>query len=194
MPATAEQVKVHSFYSRGRNEKIIRRPLTMAATAMGQQVKLQDRVAYDFAPNGRLELREGQDGLPDGPIDPATGERTVQDALTWITAGYMDAHGHFGPHPGLNVRFWHEGHEPDRPLPTENDFLELLTGHVIALEVAPIEVLLAQERETHNRAVLVQAAERALAQVTATREEMDKAAADFVAPTKAAKEKPPPAA
>lgn len=185
MSATAEQVKVHSFYSRGRLEKLIRQPLLMAETLTGRQVKQQDRVAYDFAPNGRLEVREGQDRLADGPLDLETGEFAVQDALTWLTSGYKHADGSYGPHPGLNVRFWHEGHEPDRPLPTEDDFLELLTGHAIALEAAPIEVLLATERETHNRTVLVKAAERALAQVVATREEMDKAAG---------KGKPPPAA
>lgn len=190
MPATAEQVKVHSFYSRGRNEKLIRQPMLMLETAAGRQIKQQDRVAYDFAPNGKLAVREGQDMLADGPIDPATGEPRMQDALTWLTSGYKGVYGDYGPHPGLNVRFWHEGHEPDRPLPTENDFLELLTAHTITLDVAPIEVLLSQENETHKRPVLVGAAERALGQVRATLAELERREAEAAAP----KGKPPPAA
>jgi hypothetical protein len=161
MSATAEQVKVHQFYSRGRLERLVRRPLDFAELASGRRIKTQERVLYDFGPNGRLEIRDGQDMLADGPVDPATGEPTMQDALAWLMA-----------HPLLNERFWCEGREPGRPLPTENDFLELLTGHVIALEAAPIEVLLASERASHDRRMLIDAAERALSQVLATREEL----------------------
>lgn len=163
MPATAQQqeVQTHSFYSRGRMERLVRQPLDFTELATGRRMRSQERVAYDFGPDGRLEIRDGQDILPDGPTDPETGEPTRQDALAWLMA-----------HPLLNTRFWREGYEPGRPLPTENDFLELLTGHVIALEAAPIEVLLASERESHNRRLLIDAAQRALGQVQATLEEI----------------------
>lgn len=167
MPATAEKTQEHKFYSRGRNERLIRQPLTMLQTAMGPQIKQQDRVDYDFAPDGRLTLRAGQDRRQDGPPDPETGELTWQDAVTWLTAGYKDQHGDYGPHPQLNVRVWHEGHEPDRPLPTEPDFMAIITDAAVELAEEPIVVALETERGSHNRPALVQAAERALEQVRA---------------------------
>jgi uncharacterized protein with von Willebrand factor type A (vWA) domain len=159
MSAVAQGVKVHTFYSRGRGEKLIRQPLLLAETALGRQIKQQERVAYDFAPDGRLEVYEGQDRLADGPLDPETMQPTVQDAVAWLTS-----------HPLLNERFWHEGHEPGRLLPTEDDFLGLLAEHTALLQAEPIQVMLEQERSTHARSVLLGACERALAAIDATRE------------------------
>jgi hypothetical protein len=159
MSAVAQGVKTHKFYSRGRGEKLIRQPLTMIETALGRQIKQQERVAYDFAPDGRLEVYEGQDMLADGPVDPETLRPTEQDAVAWLTS-----------HPLINERFWHEGHEPGRPLPTEEDFLGLLSQHTALLEAEPIVVMREQERETHARSVLLEACERALAAIDATRE------------------------
>lgn len=95
--------------------------------------------------------------LPDGPLDPVTGELTLQDALAWLTA-----------HPLLNERFWHDGHEPGRPLPTDSDFLGMLTEHTALLQSEPIEVMLEQERATHARTLLLEACERALTTIAAT--------------------------
>lgn len=39
-------------------------------------------IAYQFV-GGVLELREGQDLLPDG-LDPVTGDEVMQDAIEWI--------------------------------------------------------------------------------------------------------------
>jgi hypothetical protein len=150
----AVEIKTHNFYSRGRAEKLIRQPAAETYTALGAKVPVQSSVYYDFAPDGRLEIREGQDMLPDGPVDPATGERTMQDAVAWLSS-----------HPLLNTRFWHEGHEPGRPLPTEDDFLAIITDAAAALEREPIVVALEQERGSHNRPMLVKAAERALVRV-----------------------------
>ncbi len=154
MPATAEQTTTHSFYSRGRNELLIRRPLQFIETATGPRLKTQDRVVYDFSPDGRLDVREGQDRLADGPRDPETGEPSVQDAIAYLEA-----------HPLLNSRFWHEGYEPGRLLPTEDDFLEDVTAAVAALSVERIEALQEQEEASHNRSLLVKACTRAIKQV-----------------------------
>lgn len=159
MPATA--IQTHSFYSRGRNERLVRQPLLMQETPLGRQIKLQDAVRYDFAPDGRLEIHDGQDPIADGPLDPATGEPMVQDALAWLTT-----------HPLINTRFWHEGHEPDRLLPTEDDFMATLTDASVALESEPVQVALDLERATHNRPLLVKSAERTLATILATQAHM----------------------
>lgn len=161
MPATATEIQTHSFYSRGRNERLVRQPQVMTETPLGRQIKLQDAVRYDFAPDGRLEIREGRDPIADGPLDPATGEPTVQDALAWLTA-----------HPLINTRFWHEGHEPDRLLPTEDDFMAILTDASAALESEPVQVALELERATHNRPLLVKSAERTLTTILATQAHM----------------------
>lgn len=154
MPAAVAGIKTHKFYSRGRLEKLVRRPQVDIPTAMGTLLRQQESVSYSFAPNGHLEVHEGQDVLPDGPLDPETMQPTEQDAVAWLTA-----------HPLLNTRFWHDGHEPDRPLPIERDFLADCTQAVADLTLEPVQVLLAQELETHNRPLLVQAAEDAIAQI-----------------------------
>jgi hypothetical protein len=152
--AVETEIKTHEFYARGRHEKLVRQPAAEMHTALGAKVPVQASVFYDFAPDGHLTVREGQDLLPDGPIDPATGERSMQDAVAWLSS-----------HPLLNTRFWHDGHEPDRPLPTEDDFLAIVTDAAAALQREPIVVALEQERASHNRPVLVKTAERALARV-----------------------------
>lgn len=163
MPATAEKVQTYRLYSRGRSEKLIRQPLLLLETATGRQIKQQDRVVYDFAPDGRLEVREGQDVLADGPVDPATGEPTEQDAVAWLMS-----------HPLLNERFWVEGYEPGRPLPTERDFMAIVTQASALLQEKPIVGALEQEMATHNRPVLVAAAEDALEMIRATNAELAK--------------------
>ena len=152
--STAVETRTHEFYSRGRHERLVRQPLLNIETALGRKVLQQSRVDYDFAPDGRLTVREGQDMLPDGPIDPDTGEPTMQDALAWLTA-----------HPRLNDRFWHDGYEPGRLLPTESDFLAICTEGVADLLAEPVEVALQHERATHNRKLLVQTAEQSLAHI-----------------------------
>lgn len=155
--AVESKIETHEFYARGRNERLVRQPLLHVETALGRKIKQQDRIDYDFAPDGRLTVRDGQDLLPDGPIDPETGEPTMQDALAWLTS-----------HPLCNTRFWREGHEPGRLLPTEEDFLAICTEAVADLKAEPIMVALEQERATHNRKLLVQTAERSLAAIERT--------------------------
>lgn len=165
MPATAvkkaKQIVVHEYYSRGREEMLVRRPQVDQTTPLGKQIRLQDAVRYSFAPDGRLSVAEGQDMLADGPLDPETMELTTQDAVAWLEA-----------HPQRNVRFWEEGKEPDRPLPTEEDFLAEVTAATAGLQVEPLQELLEAERASHARPVLLKAAERAIDQVEKITAEM----------------------
>lgn len=155
MPATV--VRTYTFNSRGDEERLVRRPKVVEETTLGRQITRQEALRYEFAPQGTLTVEEGQDVLLDGPLDPVTREPTAQDALSWLRG-----------HDLFNVRFWEEGNEPDRPRPLEDDFLEEVTAAVAGLQVAPIQVLLDAERATHNRPLLVRAAERSIAQIEAT--------------------------
>lgn len=167
--ATATEVKTHTFYSRGRNERLVRQPLVRTLTAIGTQSTVQTGVRYEFAPDGWLTVREGQDMLPDGPIDE-NGQHTMQDAVAWLTS-----------HPLFNTRFWKEGEEPDRLRPTENEFFDVVTKAAAELDPAPIVVALQRERDSHNRKVLVQAGERALEQIERTKADVDAKAAKLEA-------------
>jgi hypothetical protein len=164
---TETQVKTHSFYSRGRNERLVRRaqgdPIT---TPSGVPIQQAPPVRYEFAPAGRLDIAEGQDKLQDGPYDPETGEPGWQDAVEWLTS-----------HPLLNVRFWHEGHEPDRPLPTEADFMEVITGAAADLDPERVQEALDQESASHNRPLLIATAQGALERILRTRAEIEAAQA-----------------
>lgn len=164
---TETQVKTHSFYSRGRNERLVRRaqgdPIT---TPAGVPIQQPPPVRYEFAPAGRLDVREGQDKLQDGPWDPETGEPGWQDAVAWLTS-----------HPLLNVRFWHEGHEPDRPLPTEADFMAVIMGAAADLDAERVQEALEQESASHNRPLLIATAQGTLERIQRTREEIEAAQA-----------------
>lgn len=161
--ATDTQVKTIDFYSRGDNELVYRRSPVSAFTPQGAQYTVADGVSYSFAPDGKLSLEAGQDLLPDGPVDPETREPTLRDAAAFLRA-----------HRQFNIRFWEEGREPDRPLPTEKDFYAVVTRATAVLDPEPIEAALMQERETHNRTVLLEAAEGALDTIRETRQALER--------------------
>lgn len=152
MPPKKKQIE---FYSRGRNFRVIRSHKNRVVTATGSQMDTNpDALTYEFGPHGRLTVHEGQDLRPDGAWDPETGERTMQDAATFLRS-----------RPGFNRDFFEEGAELDRPLPTEKDFSAEVTAATLQLDIPALEGLLEQERATHNREALVDQAESALEQV-----------------------------
>lgn len=170
---TAEQTKTYEFYSKSRNQRLVRRPTLFTETAVGTRILAQQGVRYEFL-DGRLTIREGQDRIADGPLGE-DGQPTLQDAYAWLTRGFLHVDGSYGPHPLLNVTLWEDGNEPDRPRPTEDEFLEVVNDALAAMSaesLVTLDVLLAKERATHNRPVLVRAAERALTTVAAVRAEM----------------------
>jgi hypothetical protein len=57
------------------------------------------------------------------------------------------------------------GNEIDRPQPTEDEFLADLTDAAISLDGEAVAALLEKERATHNRPMLVDAAERAATKI-----------------------------
>jgi hypothetical protein len=129
------------YYSKSSNLRLVRRPIIITETQMGTRQVAQQPLRYEFGPNGHLVVREGQDVLPDGP----GGE--MQDAIAWLAS-----------HPSLNEWFWRDGHEPDRALPTERDFLSTVQRALVARDVEQLKTLLVQEQGTHNRRVLMDAA------------------------------------
>jgi hypothetical protein len=113
------------------------------------------RRVYEFE-NGTLTLREGQDVYPDGPGG------VEQDAVTWLRA-----------HPEYNGRFFESGNEPDRPLPSDDDFHRNLRRHLLALDHDSVVGMLKQERETHARPVLLTAADETRREILALRAQID---------------------
>lgn len=169
--APATQIKTYSFYSRGREERLIRQGEIKAPVGpLGTLQHLRDAVRYEFGPDGRLIVEEGQDILADGPRDPVTRQPTEQDALAWLRS-----------HTQLNIRFWEEGAEPDRLLPTEEDFLEVVTEATITLNREVLLGLIAQERDSHGRPMLLKTAANALEQVDKMDAEIAAKAADEAA-------------
>jgi hypothetical protein len=139
------------YEARGRNHRLVRRPRQVIPNQFGQQVIAQEGVAYDFAPNGRLTLEEGQDPLDTGP----RGE--TEDAISWIRR-----------HAHLNVYFWEQGREPDRPLPTDEQMLERIMRAGMDLQPHRLLALIATEESTHHRQMLLNVARATLGQVLRT--------------------------
>ena len=144
--ATATQTETATFFSKHGSLRLVRQPRNIVPNALGINVEHSKGVVYQFD-KGRLDVEAGKDLLPDGPPDE-TGQPTVQDGVSWLMR-----------HPLLNADFHREGHEPDRPLPTEDVFLEAINDAAFALDEETIVQMLAQERATHNRPTLVKAAD-----------------------------------
>lgn len=138
------QAKTSEFLSRARGLRLVRRPKVQVPTALGSIQTLQDTLTYSFEPNGELQVREGQDVLADGP------EGEEQDAITWLRA-----------HPLLNDVFHEVGREPDRPLPTEEDFMASVAAATRERDPDALALLIEQEESSHGRQVLLLAAENA---------------------------------
>lgn len=138
------QAKTSEFLSRARGLRLVRRPKVQVPTALGSIQTLQDTLTYSFEPNGELQVREGQDVLADGP------EGEEQDAIAWLRA-----------HPLLNDVFHEVGREPDRPLPTEEDFMASVAAATRERNPDWLAMLVEQEESSHGRQVLLLAAENA---------------------------------
>jgi hypothetical protein len=160
MPATlqqaSKQVKQATFVARKKNLRLVRQAEDYAELVSGRRVKTQEPVRYLFGegtPPGQIVKRAGEDVLNDGPVDDDF-QPTPQDAITWLRA-----------HPLYNVEFSEIGNEIDRPQPTEDEFIEALTDAAISLDGEAVAGLLEKERATHNRPMLVDAAQRAATKI-----------------------------
>jgi hypothetical protein len=149
---TAEIIAEHAheegvavYYSRSMNLTLVRRPKDETLNALRQLQVVQQPVRYNFAPAGTIVVHEGQDMLPDGP----GGE--LQDAIAWLDS-----------HVNFNLLFYRDGHEPDRALPIERDFLSQVNTALVSRDVSTIQRLLAAEQSTHRRQVLLDSAISAL--------------------------------
>lgn len=153
------------FYSRNRSLRLIRIPQAVVPDGWGGQVKREryqgypgsDRCVYEFT-NGHLEVVVGAknwDVFPDGP----DGEE--QNTVQWLQA-----------HEEFNRRFHQAGNEPDRPLPTEEDFLTAVNEASMNLDVETIVEMLRTERETHKRPTLMKVADDARKRTLALKQQL----------------------
>lgn len=171
--ATAERTETFTFISRGREERLVRRPKNIVRDEFGQQRTTQEPIRVEFGPNGTYTATRGKDKLVDSESQlaaPAELERRgmppagePRDEVDWLRS-----------HVDLYTRFHEEGHEAERPLPTETDFMATVVQAVASLDVGKLEGLLEQETSTHNRDMLVQSVETAIANA---REQIDRIAA-----------------
>lgn len=158
--------KTYTFRSRGENHRLVRVQRQMGENAAtGRQFVVQEGLTYSFAPNGLLEVRAGQDVLPDGPH----GEE--QDALTWLRA-----------HAQNGEYFTEDGNEPGRPRPTEEEMNTAIIGAVVNMDSPALEQLEANERQTHARPVVLQAISDAQDAVAGRRAELAAASTADVTP------------
>jgi hypothetical protein len=136
--------------------------------AAGQHIGDTQGKRYDFRDH-QLRVRPGQDVLKDGPADPETGERTPQDALTWLRS-----------HPAFNggeANAFHEHGNEVGKVPDAGPVLDRITSLAIYGDVQGIEDLIAEERETWGRETVLERAQAALDSVSAAKEAIDQAEA-----------------
>lgn len=147
-----KQVKAATFVARKRNLTLVRQPMIQTPLLDGRLITSQEGVRYKFGegtPPGQIVKRAGEDMMADGPLDENFNP-TQQDAIQWLRS-----------HRLYNSEFSEVGNEIDRPQPTEEEFMGELTDAAMALDLETVDRLLERERATHNRSLLVQAAERA---------------------------------
>lgn len=144
--AVAEAVDTVMFIARGRNYRAVRQArVVMPHPVTGGHVVQNDGVTYDFSPNGTLEVEPGQDVLPTGP------RGALEDAVTWLSR-----------HADLNIYFWRDGYEPEKPLPTEEVLLERITDAAMGGQPHVLRGILDRELGTYRRPIVTNVAETAL--------------------------------
>lgn len=153
---TAEAVvpKMWTFRSKHAELCLVREPLIRTVEATGIQRTVNELTAIRCKFRGGVlvvteDVRVAPvPGLVPNRVMPDGVLGAEQDMLTWLRS-----------HPDFNSRFHEDGNEPDRPLPTDDQFLEAVNDAAFRLDEEAITAMLAQERETHNRPVLVKAAD-----------------------------------
>lgn len=155
---TKAEPKTHTFYSRNRKLRLVRIPQATVPDSWGGLVTRErfpgvTRKVYEFE-NGQLTVTAGEDNWPDAP------DGSEQDAVDWLRS-----------HEDFNVRYHEQGNEPDRPLPTDEDFMDMVNEASMRWDVEAIVELLRTERESHNRASLVTFADRARKRTLAARQQ-----------------------
>lgn len=166
---TAEIIEQHAhdegaavYYSKSTNLVLVRQPKLEALNHLQQVTVVQPSLKYSFAPEGTLVVREGQDLQPDGP----GGE--MQDVVAWLDS-----------HVNLNTSFHREGHEADRALPIERDFLTGVNHALVARDVAGLKRMLAEEEGSHRRPMLIDTAISALQALRDVGEDSDAPAGEL---------------
>ena len=151
---------IEVFYSaKHHNLRVIRSPGMEKPDGYGGYVRTAQEIAYQFEGNVlHIDPRDRAQNhvLADGPGG------AEQDAIAFLTA-----------HPEHGTTFVRKGHEPDRLLPSEDDFLSDVTDAVLVGDAEAIERLREQEEASHGRDVLLGACDSALEKLAA----IEKAAA-----------------
>lgn len=149
------------FYSKHSHLRLIRIPKAVVSDGWGGQMTRErfpgvERCIYEFE-RGHLQVVVGGKNwheFPDGP----DGE--TQNTLDWLRA-----------HDEYNARFHEAGAEPDRPLPTDEDFHKMLRRALVGLDVDKVTEMLRDERASHQREPLIKAADDTRKQILELRQE-----------------------
>lgn len=146
------------FLSRGPITRLVRVPSQSIYGSAGQYAGEQPgAVRYEFEDH-QMRVRPGEDVLPDGPPDE-DGNPTMQDKLTWLRN-----------HPGFNgeeANSFHEhGAEPER-IPDPGPTLDQITNLAIYGDVDGLRDLMAEEKNSHGRQIVLERAQAALDSVEA---------------------------
>lgn len=159
------------FYSRYREHTVVRRPKVEAHLATGLTQLVSPGRKYHFRDVGGigvLVVTKGQDVMEDGL------DWLADDQEQGIARDLCDA---LKAHRYYNQDFWLEGEEPDRLLPTDEDFLGQIAAATVDLDVDKLGELLQQEKESHQRPLLLRTAMEALTRARKARADLEAAAA-----------------
>lgn len=161
------------FLSKHRNLRLTRRPHVEVGTATGAYRTIDQPVRYSFAPDGVLDVEEGQDLMADGApvIDPETGG-VKRDAHGFPVFETQDAVGWLRSHADYNQAeviggFTESGREPDR-IPDAGPRVTEIIEAMAALDVGALQAFADEEEAApYSRPAVDAALEAAAEQVNA---------------------------
>lgn len=156
MATTTESTK-HTFLSKGAYHRIVRYSRDPVRDHSGMIVEAAKTVAYDFYPDGKLEVWSGHDIRADGPLDE-DGRPTEQDAVE-----FLRNHHRYQREDG----FHEVGREPGRLLPTVEERVQAIIDAAVSLDAEAVQSVIDEEKADHNREPVIQAGERALEKLRA---------------------------
>lgn len=161
------------FRSKHFNLRLTRRPHAEERTTTGAYRTVEQPVRYSFAPEGVLDVEEGQDLLPDGEriIDPETGTVkrdqfgnamfAMQDAVSWLR-GRPEYNS-----PEVIGGFTEDGRERDRIPEAGPDVRRVIAAMAQLDRAALVEIADAEAAAAWERPAVLAALEEAFGHVEA---------------------------
>jgi hypothetical protein len=172
---TAEKTDTLTLIARCHNQRLTIVPAKPLRNWQGERYGEAPGVAIQFHDHRAvIEDRDGHPWINGEPVATVPGQsgspQPVLSTSDLVARLFGDEERGIRPHELLNRHdgFYVEGDAPGELKPTVDEQIQAITRAAVALDAEAIGNILLDERETHNREVVITSAEAALTQIAET--------------------------